>query len=341
MHFDVVLSEPNITDGSIFCARFESQSTGWIGFGISPTKGMVGAEAVIGVPSEGSVKKYVLFGKDVSQVTPMDELDQTLMDTSITQDAEGRTTMTFTKFLFEDKYGIIPNDFINSFIWATGSSNELGYHGATRGNFGMDLLTTLPPSSSPPTVAAEISTLAPSVTTAESSASPITATSDTFAPTLLVTTSSVATEGIDSTHVPSAITPEEVADETPAPSVAVKQSDDSSPPTIVSGTIQTTSSPVASSLFSDAPVADAQTTDSTNDAMETIVAPNATESIVTEGSQEETFDEGNEEDDTNESEEAVEFSTDGLEGDDSSAFQFRVEGLLLLCGTVLSVWLGL
>ena len=170
MFFDIVLNESNITDGSILCARFESLTTGWIGFGISPTEKMIGAEAVIGVPADNTVKKYILFGKSVDAITMMNEADQTLMDTSVTQDAEGRTTMSFTKYLFEDKYGIIPNDFINRFIWATGSTNELSYHGATRGNFGMDLLTTAPPVSSAPITAS---------------------------PSLAVTTSSGATEGRD------------------------------------------------------------------------------------------------------------------------------------------------
>ena len=177
MLFDIVLNESNITDGSILCARFESLTTGWIGFGISPTEKMIGAEAVIGVPADNTVKKYILFGKSVDAVTLMNEADQTLMDTSVTQDAEGRTTMSFTKYLFEDKYGIIPNNFINRFIWATGSTNELSYHGATRGNFGMDLLTTAPPVSSPPTAIA--------IKTSEPTSAPITS-----SPSLAVATSS-------------------------------------------------------------------------------------------------------------------------------------------------------
>ena len=177
MLFDIVLNESNITDGSILCARFESLTTGWIGFGISPTEKMIGAEAVIGVPADNTVKKYILFGKSVDAVTMMNEADQTLMDTNITQDAEGRTTMSFTKYLFEDKYGIIPNNFINRFIWATGSTNELSYHGATRGNFGMDLLTTAPPVSSPPTAIA--------IKTSEPTSAPIAS-----SPSLAVATSS-------------------------------------------------------------------------------------------------------------------------------------------------------
>lgn len=179
MLFDIVLNESNITDGSILCARFESLTTGWIGFGISPTEKMIGAEAVIGVPADNTVKKYILFGKSVDAVTLMNEADQTLMDTSVTQDAEGRTTMSFTKYLFEDKYGIIPNNFINRFIWATGTTNELSYHGATRGNFGMDLLTTAPPVSSPPTAIA--------IKTSEPTSAPITS-----SPSLAVATSSGA-----------------------------------------------------------------------------------------------------------------------------------------------------
>jgi hypothetical protein len=146
MHYAVVLGTSN--EKGILCARFESQTTGWIGWGINPSGEMRGAEAVIGLPAENKVSKYILYSQNANGVVEMDAANQTLMDTSITQDAEGRTTMTFTKYLDEDRYGIFPNNFRNSFIYAQGSSDDLGYHGSTRGNFRLDLGTTMAPTMS-------------------------------------------------------------------------------------------------------------------------------------------------------------------------------------------------
>jgi len=244
MYFDVVLSETNVTEGSILCARFESLTTGWIGFGISPSQGMVGAEAVIGIPANNTVKKYILFAKEMSGVVEMEEDKQTLMDASITQDDEGRTTMAFTKYLFEDEYGIIPSDFVNSFIWATGSSNQLDYHGSNRGNFGMNLLTTLSPTPVPPTTVP--ATLAPSV--------PAT---------------TATTEGKDGTPSPSVVlTDENLAEGSTSPTLAVTTSAPDSTEITSSKNesgivaVQPTGSPVAEVPKTGSPVAEAKVTGS-------------------------------------------------------------------------------
>lgn len=349
-YFDLVLSDPNVTDGSILCSRFESNTTGWIGWGISPTKEMEGAEAVIGVPADGTVKKYILYGKDVSMVTAMDDADQTLMDVSITQDEEGRTTMSFTKYLFEDKYGIIPNDFINSFIWATGSTNELSYHGASRGNFGMNLLTTLPPVSAPPSIAVETVapsvsvgnaslaengapsvaagnvSLAPSVAVGGASLSPsITVTTSSGAtegtggaspaPSIVVTTSSVATEGTDSVSATAAV---------------------SSAPTMIE--VQTTGAPAAADLLSEPPASSVQTTESTAAAAaETTVAAVTSDSASTSApvfnaTDESVTDDGMGDD----AAKGVDFSVDGAEEDKSSA-SVKTGGMLLGFALGLSV----
>eukprot|EP00956_Cyclotella_meneghiniana_P009074 scaffold12431_cov94-Cyclotella_meneghiniana.AAC.8 len=58
---------------------------------------MIGAEAVIGVPADNTVKKYILFGKSVDAITMMNEADQTLMDTTVTTSSgatEGRDNAT-------------------------------------------------------------------------------------------------------------------------------------------------------------------------------------------------------------------------------------------------------
>lgn len=366
MYFDLVLSDPNVTEGSILCARFESNTTGWIGWGISPTKGMEGAEAVIGVPADGTVKKYILYGKDVSMVTAMEDKDQTLMDASITQDEEGRTTMSFTKYLFEDKYGIIPNDFINSFIWATGTSNELSYHGATRGNFGMNLLTTLPPSSAPPTVA--VDTVAPSVAAgneslAESGAPSMAAGTVSLAPSVAATTSSGATEGTAGGVSPSpsiAVTTSSGATEgtggaTPVPSItattssAATEGNDSVSSTVAVSTAptminvgasgspvvesQTTAAPVVADLLSEPPAS--STTESTAAAAaETTAAASdspSTSAPVLNATQDET-DDGMGDD----AAKGVDFSVDGSEEDKSSA-SVKTAGMVLGFALVLSV----
>jgi hypothetical protein len=346
MYFDVALSAPDVTNSSIFCARFESNTTGWIGFGISPTKGMVGAEAVIGVPADGTVKKYVLFDKDVSAVTAMDDADQTLMDTSITQDGEGRTIMKFTKYLYEDKYGIIPNDFINSFIWAMGSSNELDYHGSSRGNFGMDLLTTLPPSSAPPSVLVE--TAAPSVASVDGSS----------APSLTVAAGTGATEGITTTPAPS-LTTESGATEgvigSPGPSLTVATSssategnDNATPaPTATAGmespaptlidigdnATKTSSSPTL--VGTGAETSEVPITESTAASVETTVQTAESEDVVTtiapfEGNTTTEEVEGSGDD-------RFEYSSsvEGAEEDASSASFMEIGGFYLLCGYIL------
>lgn len=124
----------DVVDG-VLCARIESQSEGWLGFGISPDGSMVGAEAVIGLPDEGSVLKYDLTSKSDSGVVLMSDDKQTLMDTSIVQEG-GTTTMTFAKIMDEDQYPLVIG--ANTCIFAQGSSNTLGYH-KNRGSFVLEL----------------------------------------------------------------------------------------------------------------------------------------------------------------------------------------------------------
>ncbi|KAL7481470.1 hypothetical protein ACHAW6_007153 [Cyclotella cf. meneghiniana] len=130
MYYALVLSD---SEPGIFCARFESQSEAWLGWGINPSGEMIGGEAVIGLPDEGTVRKYNLFDESMEGVVEMDDALQTLMDTSIVQE-NGTTIMSFAKYLEEDQYGIFDSGLPNSFIWAVGSSNALGYH-PERGNF--------------------------------------------------------------------------------------------------------------------------------------------------------------------------------------------------------------
>ena len=80
----------------------------------------------------------MLGGKAASLVTPMPEDQQTLKDTSISVE-NGVTTMKFTKIMKEAGEIEISTG-VNTFLWAYGSSNTLGYH-AGRDPFDINLLS--------------------------------------------------------------------------------------------------------------------------------------------------------------------------------------------------------
>lgn len=111
----------------------ESQSEGWLGFGISSDGMMIDTEAVIGLPDDGTVLKYNLNGKAPSAVVLMNSTDQTLMNANIEQ-KDGVTVLSFEKFLDEDQYPIELGK-NSTVLFADASNNALGYHGSSRGNF--------------------------------------------------------------------------------------------------------------------------------------------------------------------------------------------------------------
>jgi hypothetical protein len=132
-------------DRSILCAHLESDEAGggWIGLGISPSGEMdsevegMKSTGIIGLPEEGTVMKYWLDDDDV-KVDPMDSEKQTLMDASITVEEDGKTIMTFAKYLEEedDEFVILAKG-ENPFLYAYGTGPSLGYH-ASRGSFLLD-----------------------------------------------------------------------------------------------------------------------------------------------------------------------------------------------------------
>jgi hypothetical protein len=95
---------------------------------------MVGSDAIIGVPEDGTVLKYDLDGKGSVQQVPMSTEKQTLRDTSISVQ-DGKTVMEFTKLLVEDGELPISEDGTNTFLHARGGS-VFGYHD-TRSAFEM------------------------------------------------------------------------------------------------------------------------------------------------------------------------------------------------------------
>ncbi|KAL7539736.1 hypothetical protein ACHAXR_009548 [Thalassiosira sp. AJA248-18] len=140
-----------IVDGSILCARIESNTEGYIGLGISPAGTMAGGEAIIGSPDEGTVQKYQLGTGP--RIAKMSDEKQTLMHTSITQ-SDGETIMEFAKLLKEDgEHEILANG-ENIFVYALGGNNQVIYHGPdNRGSFPLDFETLSTPTSSTTTLA--------------------------------------------------------------------------------------------------------------------------------------------------------------------------------------------
>ena len=105
---------------------------GWVGMAFTNEQPvMVGAEAVIGLPDEpnsaSNPAKYNLNQRSDAGVVRMPAEKQTLIDASITQE-NGKTTLKFTKLLFEDGEHPIFSDRSNTFLFAHGSSNTLGFH---------------------------------------------------------------------------------------------------------------------------------------------------------------------------------------------------------------------
>ena len=133
LHYALV---PSTTSSSGYlCARLEVRNhEGWVGIGISDDGKMKDSYAIIGIPNENTVQKYLLGG---GKVTLSEE--QTLKDASITQDDDGTMIMKFTKILVEE--GDIPiridEDGENIFLHARGGDG-LGYH-PTRLAFALNL----------------------------------------------------------------------------------------------------------------------------------------------------------------------------------------------------------
>jgi hypothetical protein len=107
------------------------EGEGWLGFGFSSNGRMTGASAVIGLPSQPlgptNPGKYFMGGRTLGAVQLVPDIEQTLTDASITQNAT-HSTMRFTKRLVEDGELTINAYEKNTFIYATGVVNGLSPH---------------------------------------------------------------------------------------------------------------------------------------------------------------------------------------------------------------------
>ena len=133
-----------ICDGCTITMETVYDGEAWVGIAFSNNGQMVGSEAVIGIPDGQKVppRKYHQYSYALCDVVPMDTAAQTLTDATVTIDDVGRTIMKFTKLMKEA--GEIEISMVGEmgFLWAVGSSIELGYH-QSRSPFAISLSTGL------------------------------------------------------------------------------------------------------------------------------------------------------------------------------------------------------
>ncbi|KAL7554668.1 hypothetical protein ACHAWF_018165, partial [Thalassiosira exigua] len=111
----------------------------WLGLALSRDGNMIGSEAVIGLPDDNAVRKYVLAGKGASAIHPMVDEHQTLTNASIEFNGDV-TVMKFTKLLDEEgEINIFPYE-MTTLLFAHGNGGALGYHGHSRMAFDITFL---------------------------------------------------------------------------------------------------------------------------------------------------------------------------------------------------------
>lgn len=126
----------------VFSAEMIYQGEAWLGLAHSESGSMMGSMAILGLPDAPvahQVQKYLLGSSTERNGIPqaLPALQQTLLDTSLAQDG-GNTIMRFTKLLSEPNEQTINPNWQNTFLFAYGSSNFLGYH-EKRGVLALDL----------------------------------------------------------------------------------------------------------------------------------------------------------------------------------------------------------
>ena len=171
----VVNIDDSTTGQGTFSAELVYTGLGWISLGFSSDGLMVPSQAVIALPDNSTVQKYDLTLKDISGVLPSPS--QTLQDVDVKQNST-HTIMRFTKLLMEDNEIAIIGDGDNTFIWAYGDKNSLGYH-IGRGAHPLTLAPCIAEVVSPDTFSPAMS--APVVPTPDTS-SPTTSVNMTSAP---------------------------------------------------------------------------------------------------------------------------------------------------------------
>ncbi|KAK0148100.1 DBH-like monooxygenase protein 2 [Merluccius polli] len=118
------------------------QTTGWIGFGLSPNGNMIGADMVIGGVGTGGI--YFKDRHATGKFLPHVDSHQDYVLISMTE-VEGRTSMTFKRPLQtcdEEDFHITAKPI--KLIYAYGETDTIEYHSSRRGTKEVNLLNHMP-----------------------------------------------------------------------------------------------------------------------------------------------------------------------------------------------------
>ena len=99
----------------------------WVGLGRSQSGSMIGSEAVIGLPSAGTVGYYLLDGYSTGSGGVYSSSAVTLSGTSISQSSINGTVLKFTQNLAGGRFPLSSSGSA-TFIYAIGCTNALGSH---------------------------------------------------------------------------------------------------------------------------------------------------------------------------------------------------------------------
>ncbi|KAM9798325.1 DBH-like monooxygenase protein 2 homolog [Neosynchiropus ocellatus] len=122
--------------------KFVVNTTGWIGFGLSPNGNMFGADIVIGAVAPGG--NHFTDRHGVGTVMPVIDEEQNCILHSMGE-SDGQTWMKFSrKFLTCDKDDYHIKAGPQKLIYAYGLTDMIGYHQARRGTKTVNLLSYKP-----------------------------------------------------------------------------------------------------------------------------------------------------------------------------------------------------
>ncbi|XP_078507306.1 putative DBH-like monooxygenase protein 2 [Lissotriton helveticus] len=113
--------------------ELQVKTTGWIGFGLSPSGGMTGADIVIGGVSPASnPTTYFADYHGIGEVPPVQDMVQNYQLEFLSEN-EGLTTMRFSrKFKTCDPFDVDVTENTQRIIAAYGNSDTIHYHGSSQ-----------------------------------------------------------------------------------------------------------------------------------------------------------------------------------------------------------------
>ncbi|XP_069057999.1 putative DBH-like monooxygenase protein 2 [Pleurodeles waltl] len=112
--------------------ELQARTTGWVGFGLSPSGGMAGADIVIGGVSPSSTQTYFKDYHGVGEAIPVQDATQNYNLLSLSENGTS-TTMKFSrKFRTCDAFDVDITANTQRIIAAYGTSDTISYHGPSQ-----------------------------------------------------------------------------------------------------------------------------------------------------------------------------------------------------------------